>query len=155
WYGGATAVLADMEGDDAWAATLIGGNVGLLTTALLAPRWQLTRNRARLISIAGVVGGLGGAGIDLLIQPDDAKAAIAIPLVTSTIGLVVGAATTRDADADRSGGDGDGGAALLNIGSGRVAFDLPQPLPMVLPVESERGRSSQPALGFTLLSARF
>jgi hypothetical protein len=155
WYGVGIAVLGDLEGDDAWAAALIGGNVGLFTTAMLAPGWQLTRNRARLISIAGVVGGLGGAGLDLLIQPDNDKALIAIPLVTSTIGLAVGAATTRNSDADRDGEDGDGGAALLNIDRGRVALDVPQPLPMMLPFDGERGRSWQPALGFTLLSARF
>lgn len=96
WFGVAAGVLMDREDDDLLAATLIGGDVGLLATGLLAPAWDLTRERARLISIAGVLGGLAGAGIDLLVQPDDEKVAIAIPLVGSIAGLALGASTTRD-----------------------------------------------------------
>src|SRR5690606_4287176 len=60
WFGLAGGLVADLEGDDLLATTLIAGNVGLLSMALLAPEWQPSRNRARLASIAGITGGLVG-----------------------------------------------------------------------------------------------
>ncbi len=96
WFGTAAGVLADQDGEDELLrAALIGGDAGLLATAILAPRWHLTRERARLISIAGVLGGLAGAGIDLLLQPRSEDITIGIPLVTSIAGLALGALTTR------------------------------------------------------------
>jgi hypothetical protein len=155
WFGVAFGVLADLEDDDLLASTLIGGDAGLLATALLSPGWNISRNRARLISIAGVIGGLGGAGLDLLIQPDDEKVAIGIPLVLSIGGLVIGAASTRDYD--RPGQTSPGGldSALLNLDGHRASLGLPAPFPTALPVKGPRGPSWSPALGLTLLQARF
>ncbi len=156
WYGLSAGILTDLEDDDLLAATLIGGNVGLLTTALLAPRWQLSRNRARLISIAGVAGVLAGFGLVLLHESDDDKTVIGIPTATSAIGLAIGAASTSDSEADRRGGGGpDGASALVRIDGNRIALDLPQLLPMMLPVDGPRGSSRRPAMGVTLLHARF
>ncbi|MBI4543766.1 MAG: hypothetical protein HY703_01050 [Gemmatimonadetes bacterium] len=100
WYGLASGIVLDAEqgndGDDrllAW--TLAGGNLGLLATALLAPRWQLSRGRARLISIAGVAGLVAGFGLDLLLTVDDETAAFLIPMATSAAGLAAGASWTR------------------------------------------------------------
>jgi hypothetical protein len=60
----------------------------------------VSRSRARLVSIGGVLGGLAGAGIDLLVQPDSEKAAVGIPLLGSVVGLAIGIATTGDEDSD-------------------------------------------------------
>src|SRR5690606_34554252 len=80
WFGAAGGYLAGLEDGGLFAATLIAGNAGLVGTALAGPGWDLSRNRARLISIAGVVGGLAGLGVVLVVQPDDGKVAVAIPL---------------------------------------------------------------------------
>jgi hypothetical protein len=156
WFGVATAVLMDLEDDDLLAATLAGGNAGLVATAVLGPGWQLSRNRARLISIAGVVGGLGGAGFDLLLQVDDEKTAVLIPLASSIAGLVVGALTTRDYDAGATGGgDEDAAGALLRVDGGRLLLGTPHPMPTLLRADGGPGRRWHPAIAVPLLSARF
>ncbi len=100
WFGVAVGQLMDLENGDLLAATLVGGDAGLVATALLAPGWNVSRNRARTISIAGVIGGLGGAGIDLLTEPSNDKVEIAIPLAASLVGLGIGILSTRGQDAD-------------------------------------------------------
>jgi len=155
WVGFASGLIVDIEDgaeddDQKLIWTLIGGNAGLLATAILAPRWQLSRNRARLISVAGLIGGLAGGGIDLLLQPDDSDVAIAIPLATSLAGLVVGAYATRDFDA---GGDGGAGGVLLDVRAGGLHLDMPAPLPTLL--RDARTGKSHPALYIPLLRARF
>ena len=94
WFGFAAGYLADQEDDALLATTLLGGNAGLLATALLAPDWEMTRSRARLISIAGVLGGLAGVGVDLLADLEG-NTAVAVPLATSVTGLIAGAYATR------------------------------------------------------------
>jgi hypothetical protein len=155
WIGLAAGILGDAEGDALLAAALIGGNAGLATTAVLGPRWNFSRNRARLISLAGLVGGLAGAGIDLLVQPDDEKVAVGIPLATSLAGLAFGVPATRAHDRPPAGpGGGDDGAALLRIDrSGPLQLDVPRPAPALLP--DRRGRPRIPAISLTLLHARF
>ena len=51
-----------------------------------------------MISIAGVGGLLAGVGIILVVQPDGSEDLIAIPTVTSALGLALGAAWTRKYD---------------------------------------------------------
>jgi hypothetical protein len=99
-YGFGTSVLLGQEDDErlTWALGLVGGNLGIVASAILAERMGLSRERARLISIAGVAGGLAGLGLDLLIQPNDSRVAIGIPMATSVAGLVLGTVWTRDHD---------------------------------------------------------
>lgn len=158
WFGLAGGVLADLEGDDLLAATLVGSNVGLVTTAALAPGWNVSRSRARLVSIAGVLGGLAGVGIDLLAQPESEKVAIAIPLVGSVAGLAIGIATTGD-DAPstaRQDDPGEGAALpgpLLDLRDGRLSLGAPLPTPGLVP--ALEGRGWQPVLRVGLFRATF
>jgi hypothetical protein len=156
WLGFAGGVLFDLENDDLLASTLVGGNVGLAATALMAPGWNVTRNRARLVSIAGVLGGLGGAGIDLIAQPDDEKVAVAIPLAGSILGLAIGMLATRDETATRVGAlDAGGSSALLGLRDGRLALGTPLPLPVLVPTDGPSGTRWRPALGLELFRASF
>jgi len=169
WFGVAGGVLANLEGDDYLAATLLAGNAGLVATALLAPGWNPTRERARLISLAGVIGGLGGAGLDLIFQPDNGKVAMAIPLVGSLAGLGLGAVWTADRAPGRpsTGGTGDGAGpgedrglpgatpAVASFRDGRLRIGLPAPFPTLLPVDGPRGPATRTALGVSLFHARF
>lgn len=143
-YGFGTAVLTGLDDDEraTWALTLIGGNVGIVASALLAERMRLTRERARLISIAGVAGGLAGLGLDLLIQPRDERLAVAIPMATSALGLVLGVSWTRHHDQVRPEHDApppDEAAALLRIDGGSASFGVPQARIALLPT-NERGK---------------
>lgn len=155
WFGFAASYIADLEDDDLLAGTLIGGDAGLVATAVFGPGWHLSRNRARLISIGGVLGGLVGGGLDLLVQPDDEKVAMAIPLAGSIAGLALGALTTRGNDRpDVPGRDGGGAGSLLRLNDGRLSFDAPLLLPTLQ--RDERYRAVwKPAIGLTLFSARF
>ena len=168
WFGVAGSVLADLEGDSFLATTLLGGNAGLVAAALLDPGWNLSRDRARLISIAGVIGGLAGGGLDLLIQPDNEKVAIGIPLATSIAGLAAGAVMTRD-DRAAAGSPVAGryaatrrGAAssppegtFLHYTDGRLELGIPAPFPTLVPVDGPRGSGWKPGLGMTLFRAAF
>ncbi len=156
WFGFGLGYLADAEGDGLLATTLVGGDIGLLVTAFGAPRWNPSRGRARLVSIYGVIGGLGGVGVDLLTRPDDDKVGVAIPLVGSAIGLALGMGLTRGYDL-RTGGRGDGPAdgALLSRTGGGWGVGAPMPFPVMLEVDGPRGVRRVAGVGLTLLSARF
>lgn len=164
WFGFAGGLIADLEGDQLLASTLLMGDAGLLATARLAPGWNMSRNRARLISIAGVIGLLGGLGLDMIFQPDNEKVAMGIPLATSIAGLAFGARSTSDrpsrggslgsAMGDGEGGDGIG-SSLLRFRDGKLRLGTPAPFPTMVPVDGPRGFSYRPALGINLLSSRF
>lgn len=157
WFGVASGVLLDLEGDALMAATLMGGNAGLVTTAVLAPGWNVSRSRARIVSIFGVIGGLSGLGIDLLAQPDDDKTAIGIPLGTSVVGLALGMMRTRDYDRGTFS-PGEAGAfsgALLDRTRGSWSVGVPVPRPVLLELDGPRGRERKAGLGLTLLQAAF
>jgi hypothetical protein len=164
WFGVAGGVLADLGGNQLLTTTLLAGDAGLVAGTIWARGRNVSRNRARLISIAGVIGGLAGAGLDLLVQPDDEKVAIALPLAGSITGLAVGARLTTEADprgGSATGGQaGDGGSveagsSLLRFREGRFSFGVPTPFPTMMPVEGPRGFTFKPALGLTLLDSRF
>lgn len=164
WFGLAGGVLADQDGDGLLATTLLAGDAGLLATALLSPGWEISRNRARLVSIAGVLGGLVGGGLDLLIQPDDGKVAMGIPLVSSIAGLAIGASLTSEMDRPGSstfsqprGRDDDSGsgASLVRLRNGRLNLGLPSLFPTLVPTEGPDGVSVKSALGLTLFTSRF
>lgn len=174
WFGFGLGYLADLEDDALFATTLLGGNAGLAFTALKAPAWNPSRSRARIVSIYGVIGALSGAGLDLLTQPDDDKVTVGIPLFASAAGLALGVVSTRDFDAARSpsdarpggaaaeapsrgarSGGSPAGGALLSLSDGSWSLGAPLPHPRVLELDGPRGRVRKPALGLTLLSARF
>jgi hypothetical protein len=164
WFGLAGAVVGGADGDGALTGALIGGNAGLLYSALKAPDWGFSRPRARLISISGVIGLLGGFGLDLIVQPDDEQLAMLLPMLTSAVGLAIGLEATEDRDrlpADTGGTVAGAGAshgfasALLSMGGGGLSLGLPMPAPTLLPVDGPRGFSYRPGLAFNLFSSRF
>jgi len=158
WLGFGFAYLADLEDDALLAATLMGGNAGLLAMAVKAPQWNPTRSRARIVSIYGVIGTLSGFGLDLLLQPDDDKVALGIPLAGSIVGLALGAGATRAYDApdpDPSAAGALAGGALVNVSNGRWSVSAPLPTPRLLELDGPWGPMRKPALGVTLFRARF
>ncbi len=161
WFGFSTAFLADVEGDGLIAASMLAGNAGLVAGALAGSRLPLSRGRAHMINVGGVVGAFAGVGLALIDQPDDGKAAVATILVGSVVGLALGAAKTngdRD-DSDESGGLGKAASltapgALLSWSDGDWAFSTPLPSPAL---ESPRRGGDGHGLVWKipLLKARF
>ena len=148
WFGFSTAYLADVEGDGLTAAAMIAGNVGLALGAQ-AGRIPLSRGRARLISVGGLVGAFGGLGVNLIAQPDSDKTFVATVLAGSVAGLLVGAAGTRG-DRGESDPSEDLEAAtslpapgsLLNWSDGDWAFSTPLPTPVLEPTSRSAGRDA-------------
>ena len=155
WFGWAGGYVADLDGDALLVSTLVGGDVGLLFTALAAPQWNVTRNRARRVSIAGVIGLFVGLGLELIAEPESSRAQVALPMATSAIGLAFGAATT----AGSGGGGSERGevpdGALLSLRGGHWGLDAPLPFPVVRERAGRAGPERRTGWGVTLLSARF
>ncbi|MGH8437178.1 MAG: hypothetical protein ACRERX_22575 [Pseudomonas sp.] len=156
-YGTALALLADLDGDDEWlTATLVGGNLGIVTAALMAPSWNLSRGRARLISIAGVAGLLAGGGVLLIAQPDDEKVAIAVPTATSLLGLALGVHWTRNYDVrNGSRAPGPGGDALLDLRGGQWSLNMPEPGLRMIETRAHNRPVYRPGVAVPLLKAAF
>lgn len=137
-YGAALAYLAGVEDDGLLWAAMAGGDAALVATALGQKRWQLSESRARLISIAGLAGGLAGVGIDLITRVDDDKVAVLLPTLGATAGLLFGVIATRSdtqlapGDGGGPGPDAPGNGALLHLRDGSLEVGAPSLSPRVL-----------------------
>ncbi len=155
WYGAASGVLFDWQDDGLLTWVLVTGDAGVLAATLIAPKLDVSVGRARLISITGLAGLIGGLGLDLLLNVEDEKAAIAIPMVSSFAGLGLGVAWTKSYDT-RSSDEIPGASALLNLRQGRLGLGVPTPMPAVLPTGFDGTRvRREPGVKLTLLQATF
>lgn len=160
WIGFSTAYLADVEGDGLTAAAMMAGNAGLVVGAVAGSRMPLSRSRARLISVGGVVGAFGGVGITLIGQPDDGKTAVGTILAGSVAGLAVGAATTGD-DPGEPEESGEQAAAALPPAPGALlnwsdrGWALSAPVPSTVRLSNRRGDRDGLVWKFPLLKVRF
>lgn len=161
WIGFSTAYLMDVEGDGLTAAAMMGGNAGLVAGAMAGSRVPLSRGRARIISVGGVVGAFAGAGMILITQPDGDKQAMATILASSVAGLAVGANMTRGdrGESDESGEQAAAASlpapgALLNWSDGDWALSAPVPSAVRLPTARNGGRDGL-AWKVPLLKVRF
>jgi hypothetical protein len=142
WFGLALGIWADQDDDALFTSALLGGNAGLVGGALGNSRWRLSESRARLISIAGVAGGLAGLGALLIASPDDVgNEAVLVPLAGSIAGIGLGAYWTRHLDRD----------AMIGGRRSRLGLELPSFQPMLV----DNGRKRVPVMGLTLIQARF
>lgn len=146
WIGFAGGFMTDLEDDDLLAAALVGGNVGLAAAALATPALGFTRNQWRVVSVGGLLGGVVGLGLDLLIQPDDERTLVAIPLATSLVGLGIAAASSGGGEDESIGGSG-GPGGLLEIDRNGVDLGFPALVPRQLPVQTPQGTRWQPTMG--------
>lgn len=150
-YGAALAYLLDAEGDDVLLSALLGGNAALVGTALGQRNWQLTESRARLISLAGIVGGLAGVGIDLIAGADDEKTSVLLPTIGATAGLAFGAFATRSRDVDPNEPGDAGRDALLEVRDGNLRLGGAMPVPVALQAD----RRTVAGVYLPVFSARF
>ncbi len=156
WYGLAAAMILDAEEDWVVAATLIGGNLGLLAAIPAARGWNPPPERIRTISAAGAAGGVAGLGVLLLVTGEDTQAAFGILSAGVTVGLVTGTILTRNTPnpsrqvTTRSHPSG----ALVQFGDG-VRFGLPAPVPTLVPTPDGARKLWAPGIRVSLLDARF
>ena len=161
WLGLASSILLDLEENPTYATVAVTGNAGLVAGAFAGSRWPLSRSRARLISVGGLIGTVAGFGLLLLADTDFDDVSIAVPLTGSIAGLVVGTALTSGNDARQETG-GDAAAddtppatgALLSWSDGDWSLSVPLPSPVLDPGRWESGRDGV-AWSVRLLNAWF
>lgn len=161
-YGAMLAGIVDDDaGEGVLVTSLLAGNVGLVAGAGLAARYDLTRSDIRMINLGALIGGLGGLGLDLLIQPDDTEVQLGIPLVTSLVGLGIAASRTGGASVGGDDGQLDGevpdlDAAMIDYRDGRLSLGPPLPRPSLLRLDRPHVPTEwKPALTVRLLRATF
>jgi len=99
WFGAVAGNLMGDVGDSPeLTGALIGSDALAVGTGILAWDSSWSRKRVRLTNLAGVLGTIGGFGFDLIAQPDDDKAILAIAGAGSILGLAVGAWLTQNTD---------------------------------------------------------
>jgi len=151
--------IADIEGDDALRTVLAAGDVGMIAAMITAPR-DITTGRVWMTSAAGLAGMAAGWGLDLIIQPDDSHVILAIPTITSALGLVAGVALSKREERERRAAAPDRSAlpttALLQVDGDGARLGLPALMPTVVPV-GEQGwrRVYRPAVAVPLLQVSF
>jgi hypothetical protein len=95
-------MLADLEDeDDILTWSMIGGDAGLLMMAALSSKLEMSRTRARLINIGGIIGTLYGIGTSVLFEIDSKRDFWSVLGVSSILGLATGAYFTRGYDAEK------------------------------------------------------
>ncbi len=99
WFALCAAEIADVQRSETeYGFIAAGGDVGILTTAIAAKNTQMSRGRARLINIAGLVGTVFGLGTAVLAEVDNEEAAFAIMGAGSVAGLLIGSSATKNYD---------------------------------------------------------
>jgi len=155
WYGTALGILTDLEDDDLLTAILLGGNAGILASIPAAKAWNPSTNKVRLVSIAGVAGGVAGLGLDLLFNVDGDKAAVGIPTATATIGLVAGALLYKDRDRGIETASSNFQNSLLSLGE-KPRWGVPLPMPARIRFELPNGTSGwRPGVRLMLVNGTF
>jgi len=99
WFALCAAEIADVQSNETeFGVVAAGGDIGILATAIAAKNTQMSRGRARLINIAGVVGTVFGLGTAVLIEVDEAPTTFAIMGAGSVAGLLIGSSATQNYD---------------------------------------------------------
>jgi hypothetical protein len=99
WFALCAAEIADVQGSDTeFGYIAAGGDIGILATAIAAKNTQMSRGRARLINIAGVVGTVFGLGTAVLAEVDNGQTAFASMGAGSIAGLLIGSSATKNYD---------------------------------------------------------
>jgi len=70
--------LIDFGDKSELTAALVGSDALAVGTGIVASNSGWSRNRVRLANLAGVLGTIGGLGVDLIAQPDDVETWLAI-----------------------------------------------------------------------------
>jgi hypothetical protein len=101
WFAICGAMLADMEdSNDVLTSSMIGGDVGLFALAVLSSKMEMSRTRARLINLSGVIGTLYGLGTSVLFEIDSKRDFWSVLGISGILGLAAGTYFTRNYDGE-------------------------------------------------------
>ena len=137
------------------SSAMMGGNVGLTTMAVWSTKLNMSRARARLINIGGVVGTLYGLGANILLDIDSEDRTFwSLMGLGGVVGLTAGSYFTRNYDTQTSY-FADGGVGLLNLNPAENRWSLSFPTIGVVPVSNGNSRKPDIELRTSLVSFRF
>ena len=136
-------------------SAMMGGNIGLLTMAGWSTKLNMSRARARLINIGGIVGTLYGLGTSILldIEPEDRSFWLLMG-IGGMVGLTGGSYFTRNYDTPESYFT-ESGAGLLNLETAEKRWNLSLPTITVAPVGGGKSRIPDIELRTSLVQVRF
>ena len=136
-------------------SAMIGGNVGLSTMAVWSTKLDMSRARARLINIGGIVGTLYGLGASILldIEPED-RTFWSLMGLGGVVGLTAGSYFTRNYDTAESYFT-ESGVGLLNLEPAERQWNLSLPMIAVSPVGGGKSRIPDIELRTSLVQVRF
>lgn len=136
-------------------SAMMGGNVGLTTMAVWSTKLNMSRARARLINIGGIVGTLYGLGANILLEIDPEDRSF-WPLMGlgGVVGLAACSYFTRNYDTPTSYFT-DGGVGLLNLNPGENRWSLSFPTIGVVPVSNGNSQKPDIELRTSLVRLRF
>ena len=136
-------------------SAMMGGNVGLSAMAAWSTKLNMSRARARLINIGGIVGTLYGLGASILldIEPED-RSFWSLMGIGGMVGLTAGSYFTRNYDTPESYFT-ESGAALLNLEAAEKRWNLSLPAITIAPVGGRDSRIPDIELRTSLIQVRF
>ena len=136
-------------------SAMMGGNIGLSTMAAWSTKLDMSRARARLINIGGIVGTLYGLGASILldIEPED-RTFWSLMGLGGVVGLTAGAYFTRNYDT-AEGYFTESGMGLLNLEPAENRWNLSLPMITVSPVGGGKSRIPDIELRTSLVQVRF
>ncbi len=162
WFALCGAMAADVEDEhNLLASAMIGGDTGLLAMAILSPKLNMSRARARLINIGGIVGTLYGLGTNILLEVDSERTAWNVMGVGSVLGLVAGAYFTRNYDVEKGyfatheGLNHAASVGLLSIESNKRRWNLPVPTADISNLNNPLLKTPELQLQMPLVSIKF
>ena len=162
WFALCGAMVADVENEYSLLANaMIGGDTSLLAMAALSPKMNMSRTRARLINIGGIVGTLYGLGMNILLEVDSERTAWGVMGIGGVLGLAAGAYFTRNYDAEkgyfamREGLNHTTTVGILNIESNRRRWHPPIPSVTIPNLNNGPFKTSELKLQTSLVSIRF
>ena len=137
------------------SSAMMGGNIGLSTMAAWSTKLNMSRPRARLINIGGIVGTLYGLGANILLEfTTDDRTFWSLMGFGGAIGLTAGVYFTRNYD-KQEGYFTANGAGLLNLERAERRWNVSFPTITVAPVGGGDSRISDIELRTSLVQVRF
>jgi hypothetical protein len=134
---------------------MIGGNAGLLTMAAWSTKLSMSRARARLINIGGIIGTLYGLGASILLEIEpEARTFWGFMGLGGMVGLTAGAYFTRNYDTQASYFT-ESGVGLLNLEPVEKKWNLSFPTITVSPIGGRDARIPDIELRASLVRVRF
>ena len=137
------------------SSAMTGGNVGLSTMAVWSTKLNMSRARARLINISGIVGTLYGLGTSILLDMESEDRTFwSLMGLGGMVGLAAGAHFTRNYDTQEGYFTG-GGVGLLNLESAEKRWNVSLPPITVSPISGIDSRITDVEFRTSLVQVRF